>query len=59
LESTAIEMMRISLDDLQKGLVIRYGAGEQTFSIPGNELTDWILEKFVEVQRRKVTANLN
>lgn len=50
---------QLTFDDLQAGLIVRYGEEGKSFAIPGSKLTDWVLQQFVEMKREQVAANLN
>jgi len=56
-ETTATEF---NLDTLQHSeLTFRYGNEDQSFTIPGSKLVDWILNMIVELKRKQIAASLN
>jgi hypothetical protein len=51
-QSTA-KIHKVSLDDLERGLVVSYGESGKTFTIEGREIVNFFLKQFSDMRKKE------
>jgi len=56
---TATKTHEVTLNDLERGLTVRYGKDGQVFTIPRREVENFVLQQFIKMRQQQSTASLN